>query len=199
MSNKTLGEVDLFGFDDFGGGHELLTGVAVGAGGSTVVGIATRYMSTNPTVLKYSDAIGGAVAALGGFFLSKQRGYEQAGHVAIAAAVITAGLRQLETLFGRKSGLSAPVIDYLNGGYGMGIPQVEYLNGGLGVPTIGPVAQSYGTIPGVAGPALSDGQVPVDVMQRGTLPGAGNDVTLLGAPQPHGMAQMYGATLFGSK
>lgn len=197
MSNKTLGEVDLFGFDDFGVGHEILTGVAVGGVGSTVVGIAARYLSTNPMVLKYSDAIGGAAGVVAGFFLSKKPGYQEAGHVAMVTSVLVSGLRQLETLFGKKSGLSAPVIDYLNGG--MGIPQVEYLNGGLGIPTIGPVAQSYGTIPGVAGPALSDGQVPVDVMQRGTLPGAGNDVTLLGAPQPHGMAQMYGATLFGSK
>ncbi len=46
---------------------------------------------------------------------------------------------------------------------------------------------------------VSDGSMPVDLLQAGSLPGAGNDATLLGAPQPHGMAQLYGATLFGSK
>jgi hypothetical protein len=110
MNNTTLGDadgladvgdVDMFGLDEFGGAtREDMWGAVIGNGTATVASIAIRKL-TKPysTYSKYSEGIGALVGAAAGAIMYAFPKTKGMGMSAIANAVIGNGLRQLEQSF----------------------------------------------------------------------------------------------------
>ena len=211
-----MGQVDLFGLNEFGmpEGMNPLWGAVIGGGLGTGTAIAVRAMTdSTSSYRKWSEGIGFAVGAATSGVMMMFPGTKAAGWAGLATAVMTNGLRQLEAVFtksGDTKGIGAAVIEPLNGvvieSLSPGTRDVD----GFGVPNIQEVPEAYGTIPGVygpdmnqmpqimgvAGPQLSAG-VPVDVKQRNNLPANSYHVQLMNGPGVHGLGTHYGATLFG--
>lgn len=200
-----VGEVDLFGLDEFGQqvGMNSAWGALIGAGLGTGTAIAVRALAAAPTWKKYSEGVGFFVGAAASGLLMAFQGTRGAGWAALAATAATNGLRQLEVLFSPAAlaGMGAAVIEPLNG------VVIEPLNGEFGqfgVAEIEQVPRAYGTIPGVygpmgvAGPQLSQ-TPPIDLMDMGALPANSQQVALMGGPSLSGLGAYYGATLFGGQ
>ncbi len=195
-----MGRIDLLGLNVFGrnAGMNPLHGTLIGGGvaGGTAL-MLKRRGALNADLKGFGAGI--AVAAFM-YFIKKSR---HAAFGAAAGAFFASGLSWVANRFlgpaatttpeaaAAVSGMGLPQLQYLNGN--MGIPQVQYLNGGLGLPGIAPVPQSYGTIPGVAGPNL--GGAPVDLLGPGTS--QSGQISLLGGPTISGLSSAYGATLLG--
>jgi hypothetical protein len=103
----TVGEVDMFGLDEFGEaqGANAMWGAVIGGGIGTGAAIITRAM-TKPTskVHQFSELAGLlAGSAAGGVMIAMGPNMRNMGWSAIATAFVTNGLRQLEqSLFAPK-------------------------------------------------------------------------------------------------
>lgn len=210
-----MGQVDLFGLNEFGmpEGMNPLWGAVIGGGIGTGTAIAVRALAGKSDYGKWSEGIGFGVAAASSGLLMAFPGTRAAGWAGLAVAFMTNGLRQLEQMFtkgGGTAGWGAATIEPLNG------VTIESLSpgtrdiSGFGVAEIDEVPEAYGTIPGVygpempqlmgvAGPQLSAGAPPVDLGQQENLPENSYHVALMNGPALHGLGAHYGATLFGGQ
>lgn len=196
-----IGNVDLFGLDDFGSpvGLNPAWGAAIVAGLSTSTSIAVRAFTSLPT--RWSEGVGFAVGAVASAGMIAMEGTRNAGWAGLAAAFLSNGLRQLEVLLSSKPVvLGLPMVRNIPPGRdirGVMVSPVRNFAGGLGVTIPTNVPQMYGA--GVAGPQLGrqNGGPPVDLMQAGSLPASSQHVQMMGGRQMSGLGQHYGATLFG--
>ena len=94
-----VGEVDMFGLDEFGqpAGGDSMWGAVIGGGVGTGVAIIARKMS-DPTksIHKFSELLGLAAGGLAGGVMMAFPGTRRMGWAAVATAFVTNGLRQLE-------------------------------------------------------------------------------------------------------
>lgn len=218
-----MGQVDLFGLNEFGmpEGMNPLWGAVIGGGIGTGTAIAVRALAGKAAAgktdwSKYSEGIGFAVGGLSSGLMMAFPGTRAAGWAGLAVAFMTNGLRALEQMFTKTtavSGWGAAVIEPLNGVTIESLsPGTRDVNG-FGVADIQEVPEAYGTIPGVygpdasqmpqlmavAGPQLSAGRPPVDTMQQNNLPQNSYHVSLMNGPNLSGLGASYGATLFGGE
>jgi hypothetical protein len=103
-----VGQVDMFGLDEFGmpAGADSLWGAVVGGGLGTGTAIIVRRV-TDPgsTLYNYSEALGLLAGGIAGGVMMAFPGSRRMGWAAIAAAFVTNGLRQVESmLFAKKDG-----------------------------------------------------------------------------------------------
>lgn len=169
-----MGQVDLFGLDEFGQpvGMNPLWGAVIGGGIGTGTAIAVRALSagygpgaTTFDYHKWSEGIGFAVGAATSGLLMAFPGTRAAGWAGMAVTFMTNGLRQLEQMF-TETATPAEVIKKLEEkGVHLDAAVIEQLNGvtieslspgtrdvqGFGVADIEEVPEAYGTIPGVYG------------------------------------------------
>lgn len=189
---RMLGQVDLLGLNEFGQNPGLnpIFGVLIGGGVSGTTALALRHATTG-TPQKYADAIGFGTGVLTSIALLFMPATRHSGWASLAGAFLATGLRAIESAFSSSGSVGIPMIEHL------GLPQIQALNG-FGMHQIGPIPQSYGTIPGVAGTQLGgNGGPPVDLM--GGQSTVQQQATLLGAPHTSPMANAYGANLFGGR
>lgn len=192
MSKKMLGQVDLLGLNEFGvnPGLNPIFGTLIGGSMSAVSSLALRHAARGK-LQEHADLFGFGAGVLSAVAMYVMKSTRHAAFAALAGAFLASGLRFLEKTFSSSGGVGIPQIEYL------GIPQIQALNGaGLGVHQLGPVPQSYGTIPGVAGTQIGSG-TPVDLL--GAQSATQQQAMLLGGPQTSGMANHYGANLFGGR
>lgn len=94
-----VGEVDMFGLDEFGqpAGGDSMWGSVIGGGVGTGVAIIARKM-TDPTKTahKFSELLGLAAGGIAGGVMMAFPGTRRMGWAAVATAFVTNGLRQLE-------------------------------------------------------------------------------------------------------
>jgi len=94
-----VGEVDMFGLDEFGqpAGGDSMWGAVIGGGVGTGVSIIARKMS-DPTasIHKFSELLGLAAGGIAGGVMMAFPGTRRMGWAAMATAFVTNGLRQLE-------------------------------------------------------------------------------------------------------
>lgn len=94
-----VGEVDMFGLDEFGqpAGGDSMWGAVIGGGVGTGVAMIARKM-TDPTksVHKFSELLGLAAGGIAGGVMMAFPGTRRMGWAAAATALVTNGLRQLE-------------------------------------------------------------------------------------------------------
>lgn len=191
MGKRLLGSVDLLGLNGLGQNPGLnpIFGVLIGGGVSSVTALALRHAATGKPA-EYSDAIGFGAGVATSLAMYAMKGTRHAAFASLAGTVFAAGLRALEKALSSSGGVGIPMIEHL------GIPQIQALNGGLGMHQLGPIPQSYGTIPGVAGAALGSAP-PVDLL--GDQSATQQQAVLLGGPQTSAFANHYGANLFGGR
>lgn len=95
-----VGEVDMFGLDEFGqpAGGDSMWGAVIGGGVGTGAAIIARAM-TSPTSSfhKYSELTGLLAGGLAGGVMMAFPGTRRMGWAALATAFVTNGMRQLET------------------------------------------------------------------------------------------------------
>jgi hypothetical protein len=197
FSDDGLGDVDMFGLDEFGEpvGMKSYWGSAIGGVAATGTAIAVRALSKSPTMLKHAEGIGLAAGVIAGGAMMAMKGTRHAGWSAIAATLATSGLRYAEQLFMTPPLLGAVeiertgVIRPLQGDI-----DVRTMDGGMGIATIEPTGAVFSG-------GLGDG------MPRllGNTPHNQREATaqLLGVPGLGGplaaMASSFGATLFGGR
>jgi hypothetical protein len=220
-----VGNVDMFGLDEFGepAGGDSLWGAVIGGGVGTVGAILTRAM-TAPTskVHSYAEALGGVAGAVAGGVMIAFPGTRRMGWAALATALVTNGLRQMEQSFfpgsagsttAAPSGWGGVVIDptaVIRPGQGFGIHAIEpgyAVQGGFGAPVIDAAYPVPGSIHGGGGAGF--GMNRSDMIGPPTLVGAGDygmgdnpgvaQTKLLGGPSVSALGAHYGATLFGGQ
>jgi len=101
-----VGEVDMFGLDEFGQPvGDAMWGSVIGGGIGTGVAIMTRAMTaTSSTLHQYSELTGLVAGGAAGGVMMAFEGTRRMGIAAIATALVTNGLRQLErSLFAPQS------------------------------------------------------------------------------------------------
>jgi hypothetical protein len=206
---KLLGEVNLLGLQAFGGDVSPLVGTLIGGGVAGITSMTLGHVKGG--AMSGRRELYGFLAGAGaaGVMLAMPS-TKKAAFGALIGAFLASGLSLIEKhLLGTiampaaaaqaVAGMGMAKVNYLNGRGGLGMAKVNYLNG-LGIPSIAPVPQSVGTIPGVAGPAFAGTQlgqsVPVSLL--GQASSRSNQVSLMGGPQIHGLSAAYGATLLGS-
>lgn len=192
MGKRLLGSVDLLGLNGLGQNPGLnpIFGVMIGGGVTSVTALALRHAASG-TAAANSDAIGFGAGVAASLAMYAMKGTRHAAFASLAGAVFASGLRALEKLLSAPAGVGIPMIEHL------GIPQITALNGGFGMHQLGPIPQSYGTIPGVAGTQLGGAAPPVDLL--GDQSPQQQQAVLLGGPQTSAMANHYGANLFGGR
>lgn len=213
---KMLGKVDLLGLNTMGNptGLNPIWGTLIGGGVAGVANMAVSHTTTGKTQ-QNADLIGlgAGLAAAGVMYAMKSTR-----HAAIGAAVgafLASGLSYLNRVLLGTVQLPASTAAAVSqvaaamppGTSGMGIATTRALNGlgiattralnGLGIATTQQRTAPVGTIPGVAGLRLGNGQPPVSLM--GPQSAAGRQVSLMGGPAIHGIAGHYGATHFSQK
>lgn len=212
-----VGDVDMFGLDEFGGAtREDMWGAVIGNGTATLASIALRRMTKKDSAYnKYSEGIGAIVGAAAGGVMMAFAKTKGMGMAAIVNAFIGNGLRQLEqSLLTDKSaaapangwGIHAIEPGYAVNGANLGIHAVEpgyAVNGahGLGIHAVEP---GYAVNGGLGAVTVDPGfPVPGSITQG--LAAAQPDVTLVGAgpqlasPSVSALGAHYGATLFGNQ
>lgn len=195
-----VGETDMFGLDEFGQSPgDSLWGSVIGGGIGTGVAIITRAVTKGPAskLHNYSEAIGmlGGVVAGGVLYFAGDK-TKRMGVAAMATALVTNGLRQLEqSLFPPtiaaqntevpltkeglgRSGWGGVVIDrtaVIEPGQGFGIATIEpgyaVQGGGFGAPVIDRAYPVPGSIHGAS--AGFGGSRP-ELVGPPTLVGAGD-------------------------
>lgn len=192
MGKRLLGSVDLLGLNGLGQNPGLnpIFGTLIGGGVTSVTSLALRHAASGSAAAN-ADAIGFGAGVAASLAMYAMKGTRHAAFASLAGAVFASGLRALEKLLSSPSGVGIPMIEHL------GIPQITALNGGFGMHQLGPIPQSYGTIPGVAGTQLGGSSPPVDLL--GDQSAQAQQAVLLGGPQTSGMANHYGANLFGGR
>jgi hypothetical protein len=210
-----MGQVDLFGLNEFGmpEGMSPLWGAVIGGGVGTGTAIAVRALAGTTDYGKYSEGIGFLVGAASSGLLMAFPGTRAAGWAGLAVSFMTNGLRQLEEMFTKSTpvaGWGAATIEPLNGVVIESLsPGTRDING-FGVADIQQVPEAYGTIPGVygpelpqlmgvAGPQISAGRPPIDLLQSASLPENSYHVGIMNGPALHGLGTHYGSTLFGGQ
>jgi hypothetical protein len=108
-----VGDVDMFGLDAFGNpvGLGAVWGSLVGGGLGTATSIGIRSMAKSPSLYKWSEGIGFASGALAGGVMMAFEASRHSGVAAIATALATNGLRQIEALLGPSKALAGYVAD----------------------------------------------------------------------------------------
>jgi hypothetical protein len=215
--HKMLGSVDLLGLETFGQGRGLnpIWGALIGGGTSSLTSLALGHMTTGKAQQnRQVIGLAAGLAVAGGMYAMKSTR-----HAAIGAAVgafLATGLAWLEKkLFGTvqmpaaTAAAASNIVAQAQGGpgtSGMGISRTRALNGGFGISTTRALNGGMGisalqqrpipanTIPGVAGPRLSSGGPPINLMGPQTQ--ASRQVSLMGGPAIHSIAGHYGATHF---
>jgi hypothetical protein len=192
MSNYDLGGVDLFGLDEFGqpvGGLSVYGGL-IGGVTQTAASMLFRRVTTNATMNKFSEGLGGVVgAALGAGLWFMGPDYRAAAFSAGLTALVTGALRQAEVSL-------LPVPTAAAGAWGMTSIDPQYMvpgSGGmsgysLGLATVEPSA----SLRGLQGPPQLVGAGNYGL---GDNPGA-QQVQLQGGPAISGLGAHFGATLF---
>jgi hypothetical protein len=109
-----VGEVDMFGLDEFGepAGGDSMWGAVIGGGVGTGAAIIARAM-TSPTskIHKFSELTGLLAGGVAGGVMMAFPGTRRMGWAAVATAFVTNGLRQLETsLFPPKLDAAAATV-----------------------------------------------------------------------------------------
>jgi len=213
---KMLDHVDSLGLNGFGQGAHMspIWGVAIGGGVAGLARIGLSHTQTG-SLQTNSDIIGfGAGLATAGILWAMPK-TRHAAFGAALGALFASGLAWLErVLLGTvqlptaTAQTASAVAAAATGGApamsGLGIARTRQLGlsttralNGLGLSTTANVPRSVGTIPGVAGPALTaggGGRPPVNLM-GGRSAGAAQ-VQLMGGPQVHGIAGHWGANHF---
>lgn len=189
---RLLGSVDLLGLNGLGENPGLnpIFGTLIGGGVSSVTSLALRHAASGKAA-EHADAIGFGAGIAASAAMYAMKGTRHAAFAALAGTFFAAGIRALEKMLSSSSGVGIPMIEHL------GIPQITALNG-FGMHQLGPIPQSYGTIPGVAGTQLGNTSgPPVDLM--GEQSATQQQAVLLGGPQTSAFANHYGANLFGGR
>lgn len=211
--HRMLGSVDLLGLNQMGNnpGMNPIWGTLIGGGTAGVTSMIVGHTMTGKAQAN-RDLIGlGAGLGVSALLYAMK----STRHAAIGSAVgafLAAGLSYLErTLLGTvqlpaATAAAASTVAAAAGAgtSGMGIATTRALNGlgisttralnGLGIATTAQRTPPVGTIPGVAGLRLGNGQPPVPLL--GPQTPAGAQVRLMGGPAIHGIAGRYGATHF---
>ncbi len=205
-----LGNVDLLGLNSFGNpvGLNPIWGTLIGGGVAGVTQMTVKHTASG-NVQMNSDLIGlGAGVATAGLMLS-MKGTRHAAWGALLGAFLVSGLSWLErVLLGTvalptaTAQVASQVAAASGGGggamSGLGIARTRQLGLSttrqLGISTTAQVPHARGTIPGVAGLRLGNGQPPVSLMGQRSAGAA--QVALMGGPQVHGVAGHWGATHF---
>lgn len=173
------GEINLL--NGFGAGMEPMWGALIASGAGTAGAIGTRMLTTpGSTANRWSEGIGllvGLAAAGGMFFYPATR---EAGKIGLAVTAVTQGLRLLEQVLASNSSGGVGWVVPEGANPALGMPSAQQI-AGLGYPMAVNQPRAYGTVPGVAGPAVDSGKSPVQLL----APNNGKD-----------MAALYGATHF---
>jgi hypothetical protein len=211
-----VGEVDMFGLDEFGqpAGGDSMWGAVIGGGVGTGVAMIARKMTNNPTksIHKFSELLGLAAGGIAGGVMMAFPSTRRMGWAAAATALVTNGLRQLENSLDKQAQQAAasptgtaPTPTPAAFGRGFGIPTIEpgyvvpanlpaMANNGFGAVTIDPAFPVPGSIHGGGmGGVVID---PTAVIQPGQ--GFGRPVELVGPPTlvgagDYGMSDNAGA------
>jgi hypothetical protein len=209
---KMLGNVDLLGLNEYGKNPGLspIWGAVIGGGVAGVTSMAVGHAMTGSAQTNRDlFGLGAGLAVSGIMYAMPSTRHASIG--AAVGAVLAAGLSYLErTLMGTvqlpaaTAAVASQVAAAASGTPGMGIATTRALNGlgisttralnGLGIATTAARVAPVGTIPGVAGLRLGNGQPPINLMGRQTAGSA--QVRLMGGPQTHGIAGHWGATHF---
>jgi hypothetical protein len=211
MRKRMLGHVDLLGLNQMGNNPGLnpIWGTLIGGGTAGFTSMVIGHTMTG-SAQKNRDVIGlGAGLAVSGL-LYAMKATRHAAIGSIVGAFLGAGLSWMErVLFGTvqlpaATAAAASTVAAAAGTSGMGIATTRALNGlgisttralnGLGIATTQQRTPPVGTIPGVAGLRLGNGQPPVSLLGPGSA--AANQVRLMGGPAIHGISGHFGATHF---
>jgi hypothetical protein len=204
FSDGEVGDVDMFGLDEFGmpQGTDPLWGAVIGGGvGTSAAMLARKFGKSHTALHKYSEAVGFLVAGAAGGAMVAFPNTRRMGWAAIATAFVTNGVRQLEhSLFPTKFShqhlaamhAHAMATDGTASAADMKAPMSAPggWDGGFGIHSIEP---GYPVPSGYVGPGLGAAvidaayPIPGSVSQSGSFDGGGfNDApvgppTLLGA------------------
>lgn len=177
-----MGEVDLFGLDEFGEpvGLKTMWGALIGSGLGTGLAIGLRRFSTAGSMWA-NNAEGVAfllTSAVGGAMVASHK-TRAAGWTAIAASAVNNGLRYLDQMMGGSS----------MGGWGEATvdPARAFYGHGLGIATTEPRQNLAGA-----------GGLPTLVGHDASLGASASQVQVMGGPALSGLSSLYGATLFGA-
>jgi hypothetical protein len=204
---RMLGEVDLLGLESLWQDSGTLPTVAGAAAGAALSRAASMVASNKPVM---TGVLAGAVAAVAAHYASDRTRPATLG--IIAGTVFGSGLFEQVvvkalSVFGigpgsSVAGVGLPTVNYLNGN--LGLPEVQYAppvyGSGLGLPGIYPEPPAYGVwnkqpvSGGIAGPQLGQAP-PVDLLGQPTA--QSQALEMMGGPTISGLANAYGATLFG--
>lgn len=226
-NDGALGDVDMFGLDEFGEpvGGDAMWGSVIGGGIGTGISVITRAASrtSSPNLFKYSEAVGMLGGMAAGGLMMIWPSTRRMGLAALATAAVTNGLRQLETsLFAPSTTAAAPAAAAAPAGWGGVVidpTAVIQPGGGFGIHTIEP---GYAVHGGGFGAPVIDRAYPIpgsihsgggfagsrpELVGPPTLVGAGDygmgenpavkQAALLGGPSVSALGAHYGATLFG--
>jgi hypothetical protein len=208
-----LGSVDLLGLNQMGNnpGMNPIFGTLIGGGVAGVTSMVLGHTMTGSAQVN-RDVIGlgaGLAASAALYAMPSTR------HSAIGAGVgafLASGLSYLERVLlgtvmlpaATAAVASAVAAAPTSGVQGLGIATTRALNGlgmsttralnGLGIATTQQRSMPAGTIPGVAGLRIGNGQAPVNLL--GNRSAGSEQVRLMGGPAIHGIASHYGATHF---
>jgi len=183
-----IGNVDMFGLDEFGNpsGLHPAYGLLIGGGVATGAAVAIRALTDETgSWYKYAEGLGflAGAASSGVLFAMGPKNYG-AGWAALAASFVSNGIRQLEVFFKpAPKAVAAPAPGVFYG------PVIEKTRT-LGIPSI----ERSGVVNGASGePQLLGSSGPAARKAEATLvgvPGLNSDVS--------GMAGNFGATLWGN-
>ncbi len=195
-----MGNVDLFGLDEFGQpiGLNCNWGAAIGAAAQASGAMAVRRFTAMDD---YAEGIGAAIGAGAGAVMMAFPGSRAAGWTAAITSLVGGGIRQLENMLGsERAANAARNAAQGNSTAGMGLPVIDpqylvpgsagLMGGGLGLATIEPSAVVSGS--GLQGPPQLQGAGDYGLANNP----AAAQAQLVG-PQLSGLGQHFGSTLFG--
>ena len=178
-----LGEVDMFGLDEFGNaaGWGAGWGALIGVGLSSSVAVGVRALvnqATSPNLFKWSEGIGAAAAVVAGGVMMAFKKTRHAGLVAGITGLVSNGVRQVEKLMAPKSGWGETVMTQLG----------PVVGGGFGLATV----STHGRVLGDSGPQLVGGDIGTMQARQANLLG----IPSIGGPLAN-LANGFGATVLG--
>lgn len=223
MRKRMLGNVDLLGLNQMGNipGSSLnpIFGTLIGGGVAGVTSMVVGHTMTGSAQAN-RDVIGLAAGLAASGVLYAMPSTRHAAIGGIVGAFLASGLSYLERVLlgtvqlpaataATASAVAAAVAPGAvpagtSGMRGLGISTTRALNGlgisttralnGLGIATTQQRSIPAGTIPGVAGLRMGNGQPPLNLL--GPRSSQSEQVRLMGGPAIHGIASHYGATHF---
>ncbi len=223
MKKKMLGNVDLLGLNQMGNNPGLnpIFGTLIGGGVAGVTSMIVGHTMTGSAQTN-RDLIGLTAGLAASGLMYAMPGTRHAAIGGIVGAFLASGLSYLERMLlgtvqlpaataATASAVAAAVAPGAataptgtSGMRGLGISTTRALNGlgisttralnGLGIATTQQRSIPAGTIPGVAGLRMGNGQPPLNLL--GPRSSSSEQVRLMGGPAIHGIASHYGATHF---